>query len=441
MMLTECESLLEGVKLYQHSEVGHMCGLHAKAMSRYSLGSIFNRIRQTPKVAAIVPGLAEYSDWVNPYRFDLQTKGSNLKLPSRNRRVLHDLKQKIGKSEDHFYPFVSRNSTSDHDLLLKVHNAVPRSVEHSIRADVCQDLVCAVLAGDIKIESLHEAVPWFLKTWNKLRPHETTDYYKWSSWRMGLDADAWKRQFVARDFEEREFTERVSDLQEQWGCGDWGHDEPHERPEGYEVQPTHRMTSRDETLADIHRRQRRQSKPAGDEVMVEINVYKKGQNMRLPPDWLDQLKKEYPQRYGDQGWIAVRTLVPRALSAGATWDEILNGTRAYRTYCEANAKVGTEYVKRAQNFYGPNQGWTEDYAPPPKPKTQKEIRDERRWEALRARAGASAFRPPTLVESADVYETALRQAEREHGASPSGRANRGPDLENVVSMLGKAKRA
>lgn len=164
--------------------------------------------------------------------------------------------------------------------------------------------------------------------------------------------------------------------------------------------------------------------------------------MHLPTDWLDQLKREYPRRDGPQWWLRVRTLLPQSFSAGATWEDVLEGTRAYRAYCDRQQMTGTQYVKPACNWYDyRTQGWTEDYAPPQKPKTQKEIGEERRMEALLARGAACAFRPPSPVESADVYETALRLAERERAASPSGPANRGPDLENVVSMLGKAKRA
>lgn len=79
----------------------------------------------------------------------------------------------------------------------------------------------------------------------------------------------------------------------------------------------------------------------------------------LPSDYLEILKSEYPKRLGDQGWIHVRTLVPRALSAGATWERILKGTRAYRMHCDGTNKTGTELTKQARTFYGPGQYWEE----------------------------------------------------------------------------------
>lgn len=133
----------------------------------------------------------------------------------------------------------------------------------------------------------------------------------------------------------------------------------------------------------------------------------------LPPDYLEILKAEYPRRYGDQGWIAVRTLVPRALTAGATWEEILEGTRSYRRFCDATGKTGTELVKQAKTFYGSQQLWTEDYSPPQPKRSAQELALEQRWERLRARGVSAGFRAPLPVESPDVYETALRMHERD----------------------------
>lgn len=135
--------------------------------------------------------------------------------------------------------------------------------------------------------------------------------------------------------------------------------------------------------------------------------------MNLPTEYWEILKAEYPRRYGDQGWIAVRTLVPRALTGGATWEEILEGTRAYKRFCDATGKTGTELVKQARTFYGPQQLWSEDYSPPPAKRTAKEQVLDQRWEALRARGVSAGFRAPWPIESPDAYETALRMHERD----------------------------
>jgi hypothetical protein len=162
--------------------------------------------------------------------------------------------------------------------------------------------------------------------------------------------------------------------------------------------------------------------------------------MGLPADWLEILKREYPRRDGPHWWLRVRTLLPQSLSAGAKWEDILEGTRAYRGYCDRQGITGTAYVKPACNWFDyRTQGWTEDYAPPPKPKSPQDLRQEARWAGLQARAAAIGFRGPSAVESADVYETVLRRVEREHAETcPSSAKN---DPASVVTLLVKEKRA
>lgn len=160
----------------------------------------------------------------------------------------------------------------------------------------------------------------------------------------------------------------------------------------------------------------------------------------LPTDWLEQLQTIYPKRYGPQGWIRVRTLLPQCISAGAKWPAIWVGTKDYKRYCDDTQITGTVHVKAASTFYDfRTQGWTEDYAPQPRPRSAVDLKLEARWDSLKARATTIGFRLPTAVESADVYETVLRRAERERSlAAPS--ATSAP-VQKVVSLLARAKGA
>ncbi len=159
--------------------------------------------------------------------------------------------------------------------------------------------------------------------------------------------------------------------------------------------------------------------------------------MNLPADWWDILQREYPKRYGPQGWIQVRVMVPRALQMGHTWEGILAGTKAYKMYCDDTRITGTEKVQMSKTFYDIRvQGWAEDYAIPEKPKTVADRKSEARWDQLKARAAAIGFRAPTAVESVDVYETTLRQAEREHGSCNQTVASPGP-VQKLISDLAK----
>lgn len=84
-------------------------------------------------------------------------------------------------------------------------------------------------------------------------------------------------------------------------------------------------------------------------------------------------------------------------------------------------------VKQARTFYGPEM-WFDEWADMQPVKSQSQILADRRMESLKERARAIGFREPSAVESADVYETALKHAERE---TPRG---------ELVSMLARAKR-
>jgi hypothetical protein len=158
----------------------------------------------------------------------------------------------------------------------------------------------------------------------------------------------------------------------------------------------------------------------------------------LPNDWLEQLQQTYPKRYGPQGWIKVRTLLPQCISAGALWSDVLAGTNGYKRYCDDTQITGTVHVKCASTFYDfRTQGWTEDYAPPPRPRSAADVKLEVRWDQLKARAATIGLRLPTIVESADVYETVLRQAERERSSAAPSATNE--PMGNVISMLAKSK--
>lgn len=136
-----------------------------------------------------------------------------------------------------------------------------------------------------------------------------------------------------------------------------------------------------------------------------------GGRRMLPTNWLEILRREYPRRDGDNGWIHVRTLVPRACSAGCSWDRILAGTRAYRAHCDRKGLTGTEMVKQARTFYGPTQ-YFDEWADMEPVKSAQQVRDEVKWGKLKARAAACGFREPWPVDSPDTYETALREHER-----------------------------
>src|ERR1039458_2617225 len=135
----------------------------------------------------------------------------------------------------------------------------------------------------------------------------------------------------------------------------------------------------------------------------------------LPDDWLDQLKRAYPRLCGGQGWAALPRLLQSILRNDGIWPLLLAGAASYRSHCDREGLTGTAFVMQARTFFGRDCWWQESYEPEYKPKLPAEIQRERRWQALKDRAGYSGFRSPTSIELAvdpSVFEGQLVNYER-----------------------------
>ena len=70
------------------------------------------------------------------------------------------------------YPYIRTGTTSDDELVVRVHRAVPMSLPESIRADVCQSLLLAILEGDLQLERIPEVLEEFVReAKNQLHPY------------------------------------------------------------------------------------------------------------------------------------------------------------------------------------------------------------------------------------------------------------------------------
>lgn len=65
-----------------------------------------------------------------------------------------------------FYPYITSRVSEEHELLLAVDALVPKSLPKWARADICQDLLIAVLTGDATLDNVRDDVlryiKWFL---------------------------------------------------------------------------------------------------------------------------------------------------------------------------------------------------------------------------------------------------------------------------------------
>jgi hypothetical protein len=69
-----------------------------------------------------------------------------------------------------FYPYVSTRSTDEHEFLLAVDALVPKGLNNEFRADICQDMIVAILTGETTLENLRDATPKFIKQFMKQMP-------------------------------------------------------------------------------------------------------------------------------------------------------------------------------------------------------------------------------------------------------------------------------
>lgn len=94
----------------------------------------------------------------------------------------------------------------------------------------------------------------------------------------------------------------------------------------------------------------------------------------IEPDWLLDFKLEYPERAGDQGWRKAQRAASARLAEGHTTAEFIAGAKRYAAHCRTAGKVGTEYVKQAATFLGPDKFFLEPWDPVP---TKGEARQNR----------------------------------------------------------------
>lgn len=81
------------------------------------------------------------------------------------------------------------------------------------------------------------------------------------------------------------------------------------------------------------------------------------------PGWLLDFKLAYPARAGDQGWRRAVKAANARIAEGHTPDEFIDGAKRYHAHCAALGKIGTEFVKQAATFLGPDKPFLEDWAP------------------------------------------------------------------------------
>jgi len=240
--LNECEDIGAITKLYREGgELPHFCGLHAKYLDYLSVRSFFSRVVLSPKVKALVPDFGDYIASILPYVFQL-TRVANREHQPKKLRVWKNQ----AKPDEIRYLFGPQSP--ERDMLVAVHEAVPKGVNAAIRNDLCQDLLCEIIAGDLKLENVRDAIGARLRAAKAFMPHSMEDFGR-KPWTGDKGADEWKDWYVPPPVP---LAEKVEWLSDHWGCGNFA-----APPAPQTILPKHKMVHRTETRQDFEIRVKR----------------------------------------------------------------------------------------------------------------------------------------------------------------------------------------
>lgn len=149
------------------NDIAHLCGFHARSgWQRMGMSGFFSRVLQSPSLLTKTPALRDYIYWV----VDQTPRGVIYPLDRLSeigsRKSLHEwrrpAKKRVAPMAE-VYPFITTTPTEDHDLLLAVDRLVPKNISADSRADICQDMIVAILLGEISLDNLRDSTPQFVK--------------------------------------------------------------------------------------------------------------------------------------------------------------------------------------------------------------------------------------------------------------------------------------
>lgn len=110
----------------------------------------------------------------------------------------------------------------------------------------------------------------------------------------------------------------------------------------------------DAVKADVIDSQRKSSVSANTEAEAEAEA---------GTTW-DAIWAAYPKRAGGNSKTAALKAFTARVKSGVDPVDILAGVQRYAAYLAATGRVGTEYVKQAATFFGPNEHWAEPWDVP-----------------------------------------------------------------------------
>lgn len=170
-------------------DVLHICGRHAP-MASMSLGGFISRVINSPEVwNDVEPQMRNYiREFIHSQggnflslcgprqRIDRYAepgtktrrswrRDANYKSRASKKTERIAWEQKYGgviKPVPNFWPFAVRQAPTEHEMLNAIDH-LTRGIPEQWRQDVCQDLVVAVLAGEVTLNNLKDALPEYVR--------------------------------------------------------------------------------------------------------------------------------------------------------------------------------------------------------------------------------------------------------------------------------------
>lgn len=169
MMAAEAETVSDGVKLWENPAYSQLCGPTTK-MTTLRLRSFFGRLWDTPFVTDNIPGFTKYVKDLNlgpSYLTPVPLESERANVAPWRKSLHPEPHRYPGErgSTVTFYPYAVHDHERPDDgraLVLLVNKAVPESLPPDIRADVCQEIIVSVLAGDVKRENVPDHVAKYI---------------------------------------------------------------------------------------------------------------------------------------------------------------------------------------------------------------------------------------------------------------------------------------
>lgn len=209
----EALTMSDGTRMSRNGDYAHLCGPHT-VLQMTSLRGFLSRLIDNKPVADNVPGLHDYARLLLPSPFSLtrvspeasyktaapwrtytpkriiirDREGDWCPIPglrgpyTKNNLVSRILdKEKAEKNSAPltlFYPFAVHDPgrpDEGFELTKLVNSVVPKHLPADRRADICQDLIVAILTGEISRESVKDSVRSFTSKIMKLHPTKYGD--------------------------------------------------------------------------------------------------------------------------------------------------------------------------------------------------------------------------------------------------------------------------